>query len=272
MPLICCTPTPSMRVGGPFAHALFTGTALGALFRTTTLSIGTALSTAIPSLVAPLSGLALSCKSTYAVLGLAGTIAAFFKWDEGAFLLILIIIILLLLLIHNFYTTTSLPWFPPAYLSTHAPTCHLFNELDAEVTHLHSLNFFELRRSPLTACALVLELTEQMDHLLPLLATTGTAALTSHLLAALKDEKKKKKKDELDQATRIVVLWVLEGLGSDLGGGGGAQMPWGLKPYKWPLQVSKKLESSSFFYFAFFFVHFSSSAHTRFFHSYFHFH
>ena len=68
-----------MHLGGPFAHALFTGTALGALFRSTVLSIGAALSTSIPSLVAPLSGVALSCKSTYAVLGLAGTIAAFFK-------------------------------------------------------------------------------------------------------------------------------------------------------------------------------------------------
>ena len=56
-------------------------------------------------------------------------------------------------------------------------------------------------------------------------------------------------------------------------GGGGAQMPWGLKPYKWPLQVSNKLESSSFFDIAFlFFVHFTFSAHTRFFHCYFHFH
>ena len=38
-------------------------------------------------------------------------------------------------------------------------------------------------RSPLTACILVLEFTKQFDLLLPLLVTTGTAAMVSHRLS-----------------------------------------------------------------------------------------
>lgn len=38
-------------------------------------------------------------------------------------------------------------------------------------------------RSPLTACVLVLEFTRQFDLLLPLLVTTGTAAVVSHRLS-----------------------------------------------------------------------------------------
>jgi hypothetical protein len=78
----CCVPAVH-HIGGPFAHALFTGTALGALFRTLTLSIGSYLSALLSSLSIPFLStvptLALSCPSTYAVIGLAGTIAAFFK-------------------------------------------------------------------------------------------------------------------------------------------------------------------------------------------------
>ena len=43
----------------------------------------------------------------------------------------------------------------------------------------------------MTACILVLEMTRQVDLLLPLLATTGAAALTSHVIGAMKDEHKR---------------------------------------------------------------------------------
>ena len=43
----------------------------------------------------------------------------------------------------------------------------------------------------MTACVLVLEMTRQIDLLLPLLATTGSAALTSHMIAGMRDEHKR---------------------------------------------------------------------------------
>ena len=56
--------------GGPFAHAIFMGTALGALFGLVFSSIG-AVSGAVPTL---------SSSSTYAVLGIASVVTAMFKY------------------------------------------------------------------------------------------------------------------------------------------------------------------------------------------------
>ena len=76
-------PPPTHLEGGPFAHALFTGTALGALYRSVIATLGGSitsfLSTAVPALPFVIPALTLSTSSTYSVLGLAGTIAAFFK-------------------------------------------------------------------------------------------------------------------------------------------------------------------------------------------------
>ena len=44
----------------------------------------------------------------------------------------------------------------------------------------------------MTACVLVMEMTGQLDLLLPLLATTGTAALTSHLIGTIREESKRR--------------------------------------------------------------------------------
>lgn len=71
-------------VGGPFATAMYTGTALGSLFRMFITSCNKYLSATFVSSLFPIfsitsASLSLSCSSTYAVVGLASTVAACFK-------------------------------------------------------------------------------------------------------------------------------------------------------------------------------------------------
>jgi len=150
--------TASGQIGGSFAHALFTGTALGALFRNIIIKIST-----LPLLFSSLSPL------SYIPTPLTPFLTPLFSAISSLSSTLISSLSILLLPILPF-----LPFFKFSTMLSDGPTYAVLG-LAGTIAAFY--------KSPMTACVLVLEMTKQIDLVIPLLITAGAAALTSNFLA-----------------------------------------------------------------------------------------